>query len=158
MDNGVAFVTGRLTRDPQFFGEGEKKRVVFSIAFNRGKEERRKTTFIDCIAWGRRADILESFQKGSGVSVSGDLETDTWEDKEGNKQSRLRLNITTITATTSNRNRNGEGGEEGGEEGQPAGAAASAKTGARAPASAPAATGKGGTRGKGDGESADIPF
>ena len=153
MDNGVAFVTGRLTRDPQFFGEGEKKRVVFSIAFNRGKEERRKTTFIDCIAWGRRADILESFQKGSGVSVSGDLETDTWEDKEGNKQSRLRLNITTITATTSNRNRS-EGGEEGGEEGQPAGAAAPAKSGARAPA----ATGKGGARGKGDDESANIPF
>lgn len=153
MDNGVAFVTGRLTRDPQFFGEGEKKRVVFSIAFNRGKEERRKTTFIDCIAWGRRADILESFQKGSGVSVSGELETDTWEDKEGNKQSRLRLNITTITATTSNRNRS-EGGEEGGEEGQPAGAAAPAKSGARASA----ATGKGGARGKGDDESANIPF
>lgn len=153
MDNGVAFVTGRLTRDPQFFGEGEKKRVVFSIAFNRGKEERRKTTFIDCIAWGRRADILESFQKGSGVSVSGDLETDTWEDKEGNKQSRLRLNITTITATTSNRNRNGEGaGEEGSEEGQVAGAPA--KSAARAPA----ATGKGGARGKSDDESANIPF
>jgi len=106
MDNGVAFVTGRLTKDPQFFGEGEKRRVVFSVAFNRGKEERRKTTFVDCIAWGRRADILESFAKGSGVSLSGELETDTWEDKEGQKHSRLRLNVNTITATTSNRNRN----------------------------------------------------
>jgi len=154
MDNGVAFVTGRLTRDPQFFGEGEKRRVVFSIAFNRGKDERRKTTFIDCIAWGRRADILESFQKGSGVSVSGDLETDTWEDKEGNKQSRLRLNITTITATTSNR-RDAEGGEEGGEA-QPAAAAAGKGAGR-----APAASGKGaqGARGgKGEGEEANIPF
>ena len=154
MDNGVAFVTGRLTRDPQFFGEGEKRRVVFSIAFNRGKEERRKTTFIDCIAWGRRADILESFQKGSGVSVSGDLETDTWEDKEGNKQSRLRLNITTITATTSNR-RDAEGaGEEAGEA-QPA---AAGKSSGRAPAT----SGKGaqGARGgkSGEGEEANIPF
>lgn len=103
MDNGVAFVTGRLTRDPQFFGEGEKRRVVFSVAFNRGKEERRKTTFIDCIAWGRRADILESFAKGSGVSLSGELETDSWEGKDGEKHSRIRLNVTTITATTSNR-------------------------------------------------------
>ncbi len=154
MDNGVAFVTGRLTRDPQFFGEGEKRRVVFSIAFNRGKEERRKTTFIDCIAWGRRADILESFQKGSGVSVSGDLETDTWEDKEGNKQSRLRLNITTITATTSNRRDADGAGDESEAGAQPVAAAAGGKSGARAPA----ASGKGGTRGKGDGESADIPF
>lgn len=113
MDNGVAFVTGRLTRDPLFFGEGEKRRVVFSIAFNRGRDERRKTTFIDCIAWGKRADILENFKKGSGVTVSGDLETDTFE-KDGQKVSRLRLNIITITATTSNRRNEGEG-EEGGE-------------------------------------------
>ncbi len=112
MDNGVAFVTGRLTRDPQFFGEGEKRRVVFSVAFNRGKEERRKTTFVDCIAWGKRADILESFTKGSGVALSGDLETDTWEDKEGQKHSRLRLNVSTITATTSNRKTEEDTSEE----------------------------------------------
>jgi single stranded DNA-binding protein len=111
MDNGVAFVTGRLTRDPQFFGEGEKRRVLFSVAFNRGKDDRRKTTFIDCIAWGRRADILESFKKGSGVSLSGDLETDVWE-KDGQKQSRIRLNINTITATTSNRRNEEEGDAE----------------------------------------------
>lgn len=114
MDNGVAFVTGRLTRDPQFFGEGEKRRVVFSVAFNRGKDERRKTTFIDCIAWGRRADILESFAKGSGVSLSGELETDSWEGKDGEKHSRIRLNVTTITATTSNRRNDNEdaGGDD----------------------------------------------
>lgn len=141
MDNGVAFVTGRLTRDPQFFGEGEKRRVVFSVAFNRGKEDRRKTTFIDCIAWGKRADILESFKKGSGVALSGELETDTWEDKEGKKNSRIRLNITTITATTSNRrNENAEDSseEEAAEERQPA----------------TAGRGKGGKTG----ESANIPF
>jgi|SoiMethySBSTD1v2_1073268.scaffolds.fasta_scaffold71372_4 single stranded DNA-binding protein (ssb) len=150
MDNGVAFVTGRLTRDPQFFGEGEKRRVVFSIAFNRGKEERRKTTFIDCIAWGRRADILESFKKGSGVSVSGDLETDSWEDKEGQKQSRLRLNINTITATTSNRREVDGAGDNVESEETPV-AATPAKT-----ARTPAASGKG-TR-SGSGETANIPF
>lgn len=149
MDNGVAFVTGRLTRDPLFFGEGEKRRVVFSIAFNRGKEERRKTTFIDCIAWGRRADILESFKKGSGVAVSGDLETDQFEDKEtGKKVSRLRLNITTITATTSNR-RNESEGEEGGEvEADAPAPAAATKRG-----TAPATNRKGGRD-----EEANLPF
>ncbi len=156
MDNGVAFVTGRLTRDPQFFGEGEKRRVVFSIAFNRGKEENRKTTFIDCIAWGRRADILESFKKGNGVSVSGDLETDTWEDKEGQQRSRLRLNITTITATTSNRrNTEGGAGEESAEEVQPV---AAGKSAGRAPAASSKGT-QGARGGKStDGEEANIPF
>jgi len=134
MDNGVAFVTGRLTRDPQFFGEDEKRRAVFTVAFIRGTDERRKTSFVDCIAWGRRADILESFAKGSGVTVSGDLETDSWE-KDGQKHSRLRLNITTITATTSNR-RSDDGDAEAGE--------------ARA---VPA-----GKRGGSDEDSADIPF
>jgi single-strand DNA-binding protein len=102
MDKGDAYVTGRLTRDPQFFGEGEKRRAVFAIAFNRGKEENRKTTFLDCIAWGKRADIMESFKQGSGIHVSGELETDSWE-KEGKKHSKIRLNISTITATMSNR-------------------------------------------------------
>ncbi len=143
MDNGVAFVTGRLVRDPQFFGEGEKRRVVFSVAFNRGKEERRKTTFIDCIAWGRRADILESFKKGSGVALSGELETDSWEDKEGQKHSRIRLNITTITATTSNRRNENEEGETEGEE-----------AGQTATVPAARSSGKGGK----SGESANIPF
>ncbi len=142
MDNGVAFVTGRLTRDPQFFGEGEKRRVVFSVAFNRGKEEKRKTTFVDCIAWGRRADILENFKKGSGVALSGELETDTWEDKEGQKHSRLRLNITTITATTSNRRSENE--ETGGD-------------GEEAEVPTPAAAGRSGKGGKGE-ESGKIPF
>jgi len=144
MDNGVAFVTGRLTRDPQFFGEGEKRRVVFSIAFNRGKDERRKTTFVDCIAWGKRADILENFSKGSGVSVSGDLETDQWE-KDGQKHSRLRLSVTTITATTSNRNRGVEEGEDVTEEAQEITAGASKR-------------GSSAKKGKSDDDSAEIPF
>jgi single-strand DNA-binding protein len=100
MDNGIAFITGRLSRDPQFFGEGDKRRAVFAIAYNRGRGERRKSTFVDCIAWGRMADFMQSFNKGVGISVHGDLEMDTWE-KDGQKRSRLQLNISSITATTS---------------------------------------------------------
>jgi single-stranded DNA-binding protein len=157
LDDFLSLVRFQLTKVVFTFStpKGEKLRAVFSIAFNRGKEERRKTTFIDCIAWGKRGSILESFKKGSGVSVSGDLETDTWEDKEGNKQSRLRLNITTITATTSNR-RDAEGaGEEAGEA-QPAVAGKGSGSGR-----APATSGKGAQSargGKSDGEEANIPF
>lgn len=108
MDQGSAVVVGRLSRDPQFFGDGDKQRAVFSVAFNRGKDDRRKANFIDCIAWGRRADIMRDFSKGDGIFVTGDLEQDTYENKDGNRVSRVQVNVNSITATRSLR-RNGSG-------------------------------------------------
>jgi len=103
MDQGSAVVVGRLSRDPQFFGDGDKQRAVFSIAYNRGRDEKRKANFIDCIAWGKRADIMRDFSKGMGIFVTGDLEQDTYENKEGVKVSRVQVNVSSITATTSTR-------------------------------------------------------
>lgn len=101
MDQGKAFVVGRLSRDPDFFGDGDKQRAIFSIAFNRGTGERRKSNFLDCIAWGKRADIMRDFSKGSGIFVTGDIEQDTYETKEGQKRNRVQINVSSITATTS---------------------------------------------------------
>lgn len=103
MDQGSAVVVGRLSRDPQFFGDGDKQRAVFSIAYNRGRGDNRKANFIDCIAWGKRADIMRDFSKGMGIFVTGDLEQDTYENKEGNRVSRVQVNVNSITATTSTR-------------------------------------------------------
>jgi single-stranded DNA-binding protein len=99
MDRGIAFVTGRLSRDPQFFGEGDKRRAIFSVAYNRGRGDRRKSVFIDCIAWGKMANLLEHFSKGNGVSIDGELEMDTWE-KDGQKRTRLQVNVRSISMTT----------------------------------------------------------
>lgn len=138
MDSGLAVVTGRLSRDPQFFGEGEKCRAVFTVAFNRGRGEKRRSTFVDCIAWGRMAEFMRSFAKGAGISVQGDLETDSWE-KEGQKRSRLQVNVNSITATTVFGNPGEQSGEQSGSDG--------------------VATGKGGKEVTIGGEdSAEIPF
>jgi len=108
MDQGKAFVTGRLSRDPDFKDEGTSaQRAMFSIAYNRGIGEKRKSNFLDCIAWGKRADIMRDFKKGSGIYVTGDIEQDTYETKDGNKRNRVQINITSITATT-NLRRNDE--------------------------------------------------
>lgn len=115
MDRGTASMTGRLSRDPQFFGEGDSRRAVFTVAYNRGRGEKRKGNFIDCIAWGRLAECLEHFKKGSGLHVEGQLEQDTYEDKEGNKRNRVQVNIDVITATTSFGDRS-EGAANGGQE------------------------------------------
>jgi len=98
-DTGLTIVTGRLVANPEFFGEGDIRRAVFTVAFNRGRDERRKSTFVDCIAWGKRAGLLELFSKGQGISVQGQLETDSWETKEGAKRSKLRVNVNLITRT-----------------------------------------------------------
>ncbi len=105
MDSGLTFLTGRLTRDPLFFGEGDVKRAIFTIAFNRGRDDKRKTTFVQCIAWGKRADIMRDFSKGSGIHVSGELELDSYTNKDDVKIERLQVNVNIITATQNLRRR-----------------------------------------------------
>ena len=72
MDMGTVVLVGRLTREPKFFGEDDKQRALFSIAFNRGRGDNRKANFIDCIAWGKRADIMRDYGQGDGIFVTGD--------------------------------------------------------------------------------------
>lgn len=110
MDQGKAFIVGRLAADPKFFDEGnDKQRATFSIAYNRGRDENRKSNFLDCIAWGKRADIMHDYNKGSGIFVTGDIEQDTYETKEGQKRNRVQINVSSITATINLRKKNGSG-------------------------------------------------
>ena len=128
MDQGKAFVVGRLTRDPDFFGEGDKQRAVFSIAYNRGTGDKKKANFLDCIAWGKRADIMRDFSKGTGIFVTGDIEQDTYETKDGQKRNRVQINVSSITATTSLRRSDESAGA-----GVTSGSAGSAGSGEEAP-------------------------
>jgi len=114
MDQGFTVLVGRLSRDPQFFGEGDKQRALFTVAYNRGRDDNRKANFIDCIAWGKRADIMRDFGKGNGIFVTGNIEQDNFENKEGVRVSRVQVNVTSITATTSTR-RNATTSEGSGE-------------------------------------------
>ena len=100
---------GRLSRDPKFFGDGDKQRALFSVAYNRGRGDNRKANFIDCIAWGKRADIMRDFTKGKGICITGDIEQDSYENKEGVKVNRVQVNVSSITATASTRKPEGDG-------------------------------------------------
>lgn len=109
MDQGTAILIGRLSRDPQFFGEGDKQRALFSVAYNRGRGDNRKANFIDCIAWGKRADIMRDFGKGKGIVITGDIEQDSYTNKEGVKVNRVQVNVSSITATASTRRPESDG-------------------------------------------------
>ena len=89
---------GRLTRDPDLKRAGETPLAVFGIAINRSYktkagEKREETTFVDCEAWGRTAEILaEHLRKGSPVFVEGRLRFNQWDD-HGTNRSKLTVTV-----------------------------------------------------------------
>lgn len=69
----------------------------FAMAINRkwrqaNGEQKEETVFVECEAWGKTAEILsQHVGKGDPLYVEGRLKMDTWEDKEGRKQSKMRV-------------------------------------------------------------------
>lgn len=95
MDIANVTLCGRLVKDPLFFGEDTKRRAVFTVAVNRGSADRKRTTYVDCIAWGKRADIVEGSSKGNSVVILGQLEMDkyTRKDDQGNEVTQVKMQI-----------------------------------------------------------------
>ena len=93
-----AIIVGNITRDPELRSTPSGAQVCsFSVAVNRNYKDssgsqQESVSFIDCSAWGRAAEIIAQYaKKGSGILVSGRLEQRSWEDKEGQKRSRVEI-------------------------------------------------------------------
>ncbi len=92
---------GNLTRDPEMRVLAEGRAVVkFTVANSRkykdqAGETHEETTFLDCEAWGKTADIIGRFlQKGKPIIVEGRIIQQNWEDKTtGQKRSKLGLRV-----------------------------------------------------------------
>lgn len=90
---------GHLTRDPQLKTLSNETVVAeFGLACNRkykgaDGEEKQDTTFVDCSAFGRTAEVIgEWCAKGKPIFVEGRLKYDTWDDKNGGgKRSKLSI-------------------------------------------------------------------
>ena len=85
------FLMGNLTRDIELKHTPSNNTAVanIGIAVNRkyrvGDENREETTFVDCEAWGRTAEVMQQYlRKGRPVLVEGRLKLDQWQDKDGN--------------------------------------------------------------------------
>ena len=49
-----------------------------------------KVVFVDVVVWGKQAENCEKYlEKGSPVLIEGKLQQDRWENKEGEKRSKL---------------------------------------------------------------------
>ena len=97
---------GRMTSDPKTFDVGATKKTVFSIAVNRyfkkkdADKAEKRTTFIDCVAWGPNAERAAKFgKKGAKVTLTGNWETDMYE-KEGKQIKRDHLNVSNLSIFT----------------------------------------------------------
>ncbi len=91
---------GNLTRDPELKQTPSNQSVAqIGIAMNRKFKDREgamreETTFVDCEAWGRTAEVMAQYlSKGKPVFVEGRLKLDQWQDKDGNNRSKLKVVI-----------------------------------------------------------------
>ena len=89
-----SFVHGRLTGDPQL--SENPTRCSFTVAANtahRDPNTRQYTSeFVRTTVWGKRAEVVAThFHKGDGIVVIGDLYSDSFIDRDGNKRYQLHL-------------------------------------------------------------------
>ena len=111
------FLMGNLTRDVELKKTPSNMSVAnVGLAVNRqyrvNDENREETTFVDCEAWGRTAEVMGQYlRKGRPVFVEGRLKLDQWQDRDGNNRSKLKVVIDNFQFVDS---RSGEGGGGGG--------------------------------------------
>lgn len=82
---------GRLTKDPELKKTNSGLSYVqFNLAVNRNytnKSGEKQADFINCVAWRTQADNLVKYiRKGGLIGVEGEIQTRTYDDKNGIKK------------------------------------------------------------------------
>jgi len=94
------FLMGNLTRDPELRYTPSGTAVVdFGMAMNRrwtsqDGQKKEDTCFVDVQAWARSAEVISEYcRKGAPLFVEGRLQFDSWEGRDGQKRSKLRVTV-----------------------------------------------------------------
>ncbi len=79
---------GRITKDIEIrYTQSGKAVAGFSLAINEGYGEKKRTEYVDCVAWEKLAENLAQYQsKGSLVLVMGRLQKRSYEAQDGSKR------------------------------------------------------------------------
>jgi single-strand DNA-binding protein len=108
---------GNLTRDIELRHiAGDNAVANIGLAVNRRYrtkegENREETTFVDCEAWGRTAEVMSKYlAKGRPVFIEGRLKLDQWQDKDGQNRSKIKVVVENFQFVDS-----GGGGQGGGQ-------------------------------------------
>ena len=91
-----AVIMGRLVADPELRTTGSGISVTsFTVAVERRfarQGEERQADFIDCIAWRQQAEFISKFfRRGSMIAIQGNIQTRTYEDKNGSKRKAVEI-------------------------------------------------------------------
>jgi len=92
-------IHGRLTRDPETKTVSVKNETTtvckFSVAVDRTFGE--GADFFNCQAWGKTGEIVDKFfNKGKEIIVSGSMECNPFDGKDGKKVYPWQLNVARI--------------------------------------------------------------
>ncbi|HAK96738.1 MAG TPA: single-stranded DNA-binding protein [Planctomycetes bacterium] len=98
MNLNKVLVAGRLTRDVQLKRTPSGAAVAdIGVAVNRtftdaSGQKREETCFVDVVLWRKQAELCHKYlRKGSPIFIEGRLTLDSWEDREGQRRSKLRV-------------------------------------------------------------------
>ena len=82
------FGCGRITKDVEIrYTQSGKAVAGFSLAINEGYGEKKRTEYVDCVAWEKLAENLAQYQgKGSLVLVTGRLQKRSYEAQDQSKR------------------------------------------------------------------------
>lgn len=97
-DNSIT-ISGNLTRDPELrYTPGGTAVCNFGLAWNppgkkndRGGYDDQDPHFFDVSCWAELAEHVAELGKGIRVTVVGNLEYRSWEDKDGGKRSKVEI-------------------------------------------------------------------
>ena len=90
-----AILMGRLTADPELRSTNTGINVTrFTIAVDKRTRagEERQANFFNIVAWRQTAEfVCRYFQKGSMIAVRGPIDTNRYEDRDGNKRTSFEI-------------------------------------------------------------------
>ena len=88
-------IVGRFVRDPELkYTPSQKAVCEFSLAWSKKSGGQQTSNFIDCVAWEKSGETINQYmKKGDAILVEGELRQERWEDKSGQKRSKLKMTV-----------------------------------------------------------------
>ena len=91
-------ILGTLVRDTETKTVGDNTVTSFTVAYNEKYKGKETSMFLDVEMWSKKGEVFAQYHsKGSKALLSGKLKQDNWEDKEGNKRSKIKLSAFDFT-------------------------------------------------------------
>ena len=91
----MVIIGGRFTSDPELkTTQTGVSTCSFRLASNKKYKDSEKVLFLNCVAWrGTAETIARCFRKGKEIVIIGELETRSWQDKEGKNHSLIECQV-----------------------------------------------------------------